>query len=80
MAMPAKTIDGFEVEFTGELLEGTALWGAYVVIYAPSSNPMHMTTVYPRRRVSADLILRDQRAAEAEAERAAEIILQELRS
>lgn len=78
--MPAKTIDGYEVEFTGELLEGTKQWGAYVAIYAPSRNPMHMTNICPKRRVSADLTLTDQRSAEAEAERAALKILEELRS
>lgn len=78
--MPSKTIDSYEVEFTGEKLDGTEQWGAYVAIYAPSANPMHMTKVYPKRRVSADLVLPDQRAAEAEAERAASIILDELRS
>jgi hypothetical protein len=78
--MPVKDVDGYEVEFTGELLEGTGLWGAYVSIYAPSANPMHMTKVYPKHRVSADLKLPDQPAAEAEAERAADVILKELRS
>jgi hypothetical protein len=78
--MPAKIIDGYEVEFTGELLEGTGQWGAYVSIYAPSNNPMHMTNIYPKRRVSADLTLSDRQVAEAEAERAAAVILQELRS
>lgn len=76
--MPVKEIDGYEVEFTGEPLEGTGQWGAYVSIYAPSANPMHMTKVCPRRRVAADLKLPDQQAAEAEAERAAEAILREL--
>ena len=78
--MPSKNIDGYEVEFTGELLDGTKQWGAYVSIFAPSSNPMHMTHIYPKRRVSADLTLMDQRSAEAEAERAAMKILEELRS
>ena len=78
--MPTKMIDGYEVEFTGELLEGTEQWGAYVSIFAPSANPMHMTHIYPKRRVSADLTLPDQQSAEAEAERAASIILEELRS
>ncbi|MBB3121720.1 hypothetical protein [Pseudoduganella violacea] len=78
--MPSRNIDGYEVEFTGELLEGSEQWGAYVSIFAPSVNPMHMTHIYPKRRVSADLVLMDQHAAEAEAERAATIILQELRS
>jgi hypothetical protein len=78
--MPAKNIDGYEVEFTGELLDGTKQWGAYVSIFAPSSNPMHMTHIFPKRRVSADLTLMDQRSAEAEAERAALKILEDLRS
>ncbi len=78
--MPGKNIDGYEVEFTGELLPGTAQWGAFVSIFAPSSNPMHMHTLCSRRRVSADLVLLDQRAAEAEAERAALALLEELRS
>lgn len=78
--MPTKIIDGYEVEFTGEVLEGTEQWGAYVAIFAPSSNPMHLTTICPKRRVSADRKLLDQCAAEAEAERAASAILAELRS
>jgi hypothetical protein len=78
--MPAKNIDDYEVEYTGELLEGTEQWGAYVSISAPSDNPMHLNNIVPKRRVSAELILSDQQAAEAEAERAAAIMLEELRS
>lgn len=78
--MPAKNIDDYEVEFAGELLEGTEQWGAFVSISAPSDNPMHLNTVYPKKRVSAELTFPDQHAAEAEAERAAAIILQELRA
>lgn len=78
--MPIKEIDSYEVEYTGEALEGTAQWGAYVSIAAPSANPMHMTVLYPKRRVSADLALMDQSAAEAEAERVAMTVLEELRS
>jgi hypothetical protein len=78
--MPAKNIDDYEVEYTGELLEGTEQWGAYVSISAPSDNPMHLNNIVPKRRVSAELTLSDQQAAEAEAERAAAVILQELRS
>jgi hypothetical protein len=80
MTMPTKSVDGYEIEFTGELLEGTKQWGAYVSIFAPSANPMHMTHIYPKRRVSADLTLMDQRAAEAEAERAALKIIENLHS
>lgn len=78
--MPTKNVDDFEVEFTGELLEGTGQWGAFVSIFAPSDNPMHLNNIYPKRRVAADLALPDQTAAEAEAERAAAVILADLRS
>ena len=66
ITMPVKIIDGYEVEFTAEPLEGCDSWGAYVSIFAPSDNPMHMTIVYPKQRVSADLelsnsVLRRQR-------------------
>jgi hypothetical protein len=80
MTMPIKNIDTYEVEFTGELLAGTEQWGAYVAIFAPSDNPMHLNNIYPKHRVSADLILVDQQAAEAEAERAAAVILDGMRS
>ncbi|XLZ68904.1 hypothetical protein ABT364_20475 [Massilia sp. SR12] len=78
--MPTQIIDGYEVEFTGELLEGSGQWGAYVSIFAPSANPMHLTHIVPKRRVSADQKFSDQHSAEAEAERMAAIILQELGS
>ncbi|MYN01025.1 hypothetical protein GTP41_02830 [Pseudoduganella sp. DS3] len=78
--MPIKIIDGYEVEFTGEALEGAAQWGAFVSIFAPSANPMHLMHIVPKRRVSADQVFSDQHAAELEAERAASLILQQLRA
>lgn len=78
--MPTKNIDDFVVEYTGELLAGSEQWGAYVAISAPSANPMHMTVIHPKKHVSVDRAFADQHAAEAEAERAASVILQELRS
>lgn len=78
--MPTKNVDMYIVEFTAEALEGSDQWGAYVSIFAPSDNPMHLNNVVPKRRVSADLALLDQHSAEAEAENAAMLILDELRS
>ncbi len=78
--MPTKNIDSYVVEFTGELLEGSEHWGAFVSISVPSDNPMHMNNIYPKHRVSTELTLSDQQAAEAEAERAATVILNELRT
>ena len=78
--MPTRTVDGYEIEFTAEPLEGTRLWGAYVAIYMPSDNPMHMNHVHPKQRVAADVVLASEAAAEAEADKCGAKILQQLRS
>ncbi len=78
--MPVKIIDTYEIEFTGELLAGTEQWGAYVAISAPSDNPMHLNSIYPKHRVLADQKFLDQHSAEAAAEQAASAILDDLRS
>jgi hypothetical protein len=78
--MPTKNVDAFEVEFTGEQLSGTEQWGAYVCISMTSDNPMHLNTIFPKLRVSVDIELSAQIAAEAEAERVALIMLTDLRA
>ena len=80
VAMPTKYLDGYEIEFTSELLPGTDQWGAYVAIFAPSDNPMHLAEVYHRQRVAADLAFSSAEDAEAEAEKAGAAILEQLRS
>ncbi len=52
--VPIKYVDFYEVNYTAERLQGCKLWGAYVAIYAPSSNPMHRLNLLRKRRVSAD--------------------------
>jgi hypothetical protein len=76
--MPEKTVDGYEIEYTAEPLEGCDQWGAYVAISMPSDNPMHMTNVYPKQRVAADQTLSTEAAAEAEAEKAGMEVLRRL--
>ncbi|TFW17266.1 hypothetical protein [Duganella callida] len=78
--MPTKFVDGYEIEFTGEPLPGCDQWGAYVAIFGVSDNPMHLTNLYPRQRVAADVILASEAAAEQAAERAGMRILEELRA
>jgi hypothetical protein len=78
--MPIKTIDGYEIDYTAEPLEGCGDWGAYVAIFMPSDNPMHMNNIYPKRRVAADLTLSSEAQAEQEAGKAALAILEQLRS
>lgn len=78
--MPIKTIDGYEVDYTAEPLEGCGEWGAYVAIFTPSDNPMHMNNICPKRRVAADITLASEAQAEQEAEKAALAILDQLRS
>jgi hypothetical protein len=78
--MPTKYIDGYEIEFTAELLTGTELWGAYVAIFAPSDNPMHLENIYPKERVVADVSLPSEEAAVAAAEKAGAEVLEQLRA
>ncbi len=78
--MPIKTVDGYQIEFTAELLPGTDNWGAYVAIFAPSANPMHLDEVYPRQRVMADAPCVSEAEACAQAEQAADAILAHLRA
>ena len=77
--MPIKTIDGYEIDYTGERLEGCDDWGAYVAIFTPSDNPMHMNNIVPKKRVAADVALTSEAMAEQEAEKAAMEILGHLR-
>ena len=77
--MPIKTIDGYEIDYTGERLEGCDDWGAYVAIFTPSDNPMHMNNIFPKKRVAADVALTSEAMAEQEAEKAAMEILGQLR-
>jgi len=78
--MPIKTVDGYEIDYTTEPLEGCDDWGAYVAVFAPSDNPMHMNNIVPKKRVAADVSLTSEAMAEQEAEKAAMEILAQLRS
>ena len=78
--MPIKCIDDYEIDYTAEPLEGCSDWGAYVAIFTPSDNPMHMNNIYPKRRVAADRVLASEAIAEQEAEKAAMAILDQLRA
>lgn len=78
--MPTKLVDGYEIEFTGEPLAGTDTWAAYVAIFAPSDNPMHLAEICPRQRVAADATFTSEAAAQSEAEQAGYRLLEELRA
>jgi hypothetical protein len=78
--MPINTIDDYDIEFTAEPLEGSAQWAAYVEITTPSTNPMHLDTVYPKQRVAADASFADEAQALAAAEAAGPQILERLRA
>lgn len=78
--MPTKYLDGYEIEFTSEPLLGTNHWGAYVAIFTPSDNPMHLAEIFPKQRVAADVTFSSGDDAEAEAEKAGTSIVEQLRS
>ncbi|SFX66211.1 hypothetical protein SAMN03097694_2833 [Janthinobacterium lividum] len=52
--MPIKYVDTYEINYTAEPLRGCKLWGAYVSLYTPSSNPMHRNNIVKKHRVLAD--------------------------
>ncbi|TCS37402.1 hypothetical protein EDC30_104205 [Paucimonas lemoignei] len=69
--MPLEIIDEYEIEYEGVLLPQHEGWGAYVTVYGPSHNPMHMNAIYPRHHVSFEKIFPNEQLAEAEARRVA---------
>lgn len=77
--MPTKQLDEFQIEYTGAPLAGTDSWGAYVAIFGPSDNPLHLNEIYPRQRVAADEDFSSAEQAEAGAEQAGQQILEQLR-
>lgn len=78
--MPTKYLNGYEIEYTAEPLIGTNYWGAYVAILAPSENPMHLSEVYAKQRVSAELTFFNENEAEDAASKAGSEILERLRA
>lgn len=74
--MPIEIVDEYEIEYEGDLLPEKNGWGAYVTVYGPSHNPMHLEMLYPRHHVSIETIFSTKQLAEAEAHRAGLELLQ----
>jgi hypothetical protein len=64
-------INGYEVEYSGEFLEESQDWAAYLALFLPSSNPMHMNNIFKKQRVSIDLTFPDEESAEDAAHKVA---------
>lgn len=64
-------INGYEVEYSGEFLEESKDWAAYLALFLPSSNPMHMNNIFKKQRVSIDLTFPDEASAEDAAHKVA---------
>lgn len=77
--MPIEIVDEFEIEYEGEMLPEKNGWGAYVTVYGPSHNPMHLNTLYPRHHVLIETIFSTKQLAEAEAHRVALELVQQHR-
>lgn len=75
--MPIEQVGNYEIEFTGVALELDIGWGAYLAIYAPSTNPMHQTPIFPLQRVALETSFSSEAAAAAEARRIGLAKLQE---
>lgn len=78
--MPSQAIDEYEIEYEGVHLPDRDGWGAYVAVYGPSHNPMHMNKLFPKQHVSIEVIFPTEQLAEAEAHRVALDLLQGHRS
>lgn len=75
--MASEQIGEYEIEYSAMQLPDSEGWAAYLTIYGPSSNPMHMNNVFPNQRVSADAVFPNEAAAEAEARKVALSMLQQ---
>lgn len=69
--MKSEQIGEYEIEYSGVQLPDSEDWGAYLTISGPSSNPMHMNTIFPHQRVCIDTVFPTEQAAEAEARKLA---------
>jgi hypothetical protein len=70
-AMTTEQVGDYEIEYSGVQLPDSKGWAAYLTIYGPSSNPMHMNAVFPHQCVSIDTLFPTEQAAEAEARKIA---------
>ena len=74
--MPSELIDKYEIEYQGVRLPDREGWGAYVAVYGPSHNPMHLNSIFPKQHVSIETVFPTEQLAEAEAYRVALDLLQ----
>lgn len=65
--MSSMIINNYEMEYSGEIIEGTKEWAAYLALFLPSPNPMHMNNIFPRQRVAVDSTFPDESSAKDEA-------------
>jgi len=62
--MSNSQINGYEIECSGELLDASGTWAAYLALFLPSSNQMHMNNIFPRQRVLVGFSYPNKIAAE----------------
>jgi hypothetical protein len=77
-AMTSEQIGDYEIEYSGFQVPGSEDWAAYLTIYGPSTNPMHMNAVFPHQRVCIDSLFPTEQAAEAEARKIAMSMIDEV--
>jgi hypothetical protein len=65
--MATEQVGDYEIDYQGVRLPEGEGWGAYVTIYAPSTNPMHRNSIVPTQRVAVDHTFETEDAAAAEA-------------
>ncbi len=75
--MRTETIGEYEIEYSAVLLPEGGDWTAHLAIYGPSTNPMHLSNIFPAQRVATDSVFPSEAEAEAEARRIAIAMIEE---
>lgn len=75
--MPTEQLGDYEIEYSAVRMTDVEGWAAWVTIYGPSTNPMHLNSIVPAQRVSVEHVFDTEAEAEAEAHKVALAMLEE---
>ena len=75
--MPTEQLGDYEIEYSAVRMTDVDGWAAWVTIFGPSTNPMHMNSIVPAQRVSVEHVFDTEAEAEAEAHKVALAMLEE---
>ncbi|MFJ2986458.1 hypothetical protein ACIPF8_01225 [Collimonas sp. NPDC087041] len=77
--MRTEIIGDYEIECSASQVPDSEDWIANLVIYGPSTNPMHRNDIFPLQRVAVDEVFPTEAAAEEEARSVAIALIEKQR-